>query len=97
MKYIAICLHEGTPPKRNAITNLAKEKEWPCWHWIDDLWIVGVSAETTPKSISALVERIPEVGTSTILLFEVQTPFKYWGRTNLKSWEWLKENAGGPG
>lgn len=89
MKNIAISLNEGTPNKRNEITRLFSNKKWPYWHWIDDFWIVQVPDELTPKLLHQRIEKLPDIGTPTMLIFEFKGPIGYWGRSPIEAWNWL--------
>lgn len=90
MKNIAIALDKGTPSQRNEITKYFSSKSWAYWHWIDDFWIVQVPNEYTTHSLHIEIEKLSEIGTSTILVFELNGRTNFWGRNVEKAWEWLK-------
>ncbi len=90
MKNVAVSLDNGIPAKRNAITNMFAERGWAYWHWIDDFWIVQIPDDMPPRKLHELIEAMPDVGTSTILLFEFKGPITYWGRAKDSAWDWLK-------
>lgn len=89
MKNIAISLNAGTPIQRNAITKLFSKKSWAYWHWIDDLWIVQVPNEYTPKLLHIRIEALPDIGNPTMLVFEFKGNINYWGRCKDEAWKWL--------
>ena len=89
MKNIAVALNAGQPEQRNAITNFFAASGWAYWHWIDDFWIVQVPSDYTPRALHDQLERLPAVGTATILLFEIHGAIAYWGRANKDAWAWL--------
>lgn len=89
MTFLAIALNAGTPVQRNEITKFFSSKNWPYWHWIDDFWIVQVPREYTPKVLHDNLEKLPEVGEPTMLVFEFNGDIKYWGRNKNEAWDWL--------
>ncbi len=89
MKNLAIGLNSGTVEERNDITNLFSANDWAYWHWIDDMWIVQVPDEYTPKKLYNLIRSDTILGEKRILIFEFKGKINYWGWNAKKAWEWL--------
>ena len=96
MKNLVIGLNAGSPAQRNELTKLFSEKKWVYWHWIDDLWIVQVPNEYTPKTLHRKIEELPNIAEPTMLIFEFQGSITFWGRSKDDAWKWLNHigNAG---
>lgn len=89
MKHILIGLDAGSPSQRNEITAFLSDKEWAYWHWLDDVWIVQVPNEYTPKTLHNEIEDATNIGKPTMLVFEFKENITYWGRNKKEAWKWL--------
>ena len=62
---------------------------WAYWHWIDDFWIVQVPYNYTARSLHEEIEKLPEIGEPTMLVFEFEGNISFWGRNEMDAWDWL--------
>ncbi|HTX39388.1 MAG TPA: hypothetical protein VME43_30430 [Bryobacteraceae bacterium] len=100
MKKFIVCTSSATGApsganviQRNIITAYLKRKEWPVWHWFENIWLtVDESGEGTPSGLRDELRRLIGQGTF-ILVMEVE-PTAFSGFGSKDGWPWMMQHWG---
>ena len=79
--------------QQDRITAFLQGKGWQVWHWLPDIWLLAEVPNThSAKSISEALDSL--IGTSARIVFSIEGPSEYFGKSSKDSWAWMVQYWG---
>lgn len=90
MSRFIIAAGDLSSPQQDAITTIFREREWPFWHWIENVWLLAeVPDEVTPRALWDEITALEGMQDINGIAIRLGPEPLFWGSNPAESWNWM--------